>query len=200
MTTRLDVLNHMLNVVGEAPVSSASSNHPTALSAVVTLERVDLEMQSRGWWFNTEYNLNLSPNESDHIIIPQGTLYIDSIDPHSKLIQRGTRLYDPLNHTYAIAHDVVVDCVLQLPISDLPESAAAYLKHKAAYDFYVNDDGDETKASRLEKEVDRAWQKLQQDELKAADVNARNRPITALLRLRMQQGNTRDRPDLPGGG
>lgn len=200
MTTRLDVLNHMLSVVGEAPVSSASSNHPTALSAVVTLDRVNLELQSRGWWFNTDINLTLSPNELGQIILPTDTLYVDSIDTRSKLVQRGNKLYDTLNHTFAIDQDVIVDTVVKLPIADLPESAAAYVKHKAAYDFYVNDDGDETKAARLEKEVDKAWAKLQQDELKASDVNARNRPITALLRLRMQQGSTRDRPDLPGGG
>lgn len=200
MTTQLEILNHMMSVVGEAPVSSPTSNHPTALSCTVTLQRVDKELQSRGWWFNTEYNLTLSPNGSGHVIVPAGTLYVDSVDLNSRLVHRGNKLYDPLNHTYVIDKAVVVDAVIQLTISDLPEAAAAFIKHKAAYDFYVNDDGDETKASRLEMEVTRAWGKLQQEELKSADVNAMKRPITAALRLRMQQGNTRSRPDLPGGG
>lgn len=201
MTTKLDVLNHMLSVVTEAPVSSPTSNHPTALSAIVVLERVDKETQKRGWWYNTEYSLNLTPNESGHIIVPDGTLYIDPTSTGSKLVRRGNRLYDPVNHTFNIGQAVQVDVVLQLEIEDLPESAAMYLLHKAAYDFYVNDDGDETKSNRLEREANRAWAELQQEELKAADVNAGNRPTSALLRMRMQRmGVSRSNPDLPGGG
>lgn len=199
MTTQLEVLNHMLNVIGETPVSNPASNHPSALSATVELERVNKEFQNRGWWFNTEFELTLSPNESGHIIIPQGTLYIDPIDTDSGLVRRGTKLYDPRNHTFNIGEAVVVDAVLLLDVVDLPEVAAMYLMHKAAYDFYVNDDGDETKASRLEKQVDRAWARLQQEELKAADINANNRPTTALLRMRTRQRGSSYNPRWPGG-
>lgn len=200
MTTQLEVLNHMLNTIGETPVSSPDSNHPSALSATVTLNRVNKEFQKKGWWFNTEYDLTLSPDINGHILIPTGTLYIDPIDVRSRLARRNGKLYDPVNHTYVIGEAVVVDAVLQLEIEDLPESAASYLMHKAAYDFYVNDDGDETKSNRLEKRVDKAWGELRQEELKAADINANNRPMTARLRIRMRQGGAGHNPTYPGGG
>lgn len=199
MTTTVDVLNHMLNVIGENPVTTESSNHPSVLSAMVELKRVNKEFQIRGWWFNNEYDLKLSPNESGHIIIPADTMYIDPIDSYSKLARRGNRLYDPVNHTFIINQPVRVNLQVQLPVEDLPEVAAMYLMHQAAYDFYVNDDGDETKANRLEKKVDRAWANLQAEELKVSNVNSRNRPAVLRLQHRMRQQGTQYNPRWPGG-
>ena len=199
MTTTLDVLNHMLNVNGESPVTDPSSNHPTVLSAMVELRRVNREMQTRGWWFNTEYNLDLIPNLSGQIVIPQDTLWIDPVDTRSVYVRRGGKLYDPVQHTFAINTTVPVNAILLLPVEDLPESAAMFVMHKAAYDFYVNDDGDETKSNRLEQQVNRAWALLQQEELRVTNVNAKNRPQVVYMRHRMmQQGNSYN-PRWPGG-
>jgi len=200
MTTTLEVLNHMLNVIGESPVTDASSDHPSVLSAKVELNRVLKELQVRGWWFNTEYNLKLSPNESGQIIVPTGTLYIDPVDASSKLVRRGTKLYDPQNHTFVISTAVYVNLLLQLTIEDLPESAAMYVMHKSAYDFYVNDDGDEQKSNRLDKEVTRSWAVLQKEELKVTNLNAKNRPHVAQLTYRMKQHGGNYNPIYPGGG
>lgn len=200
MTTQLDVLNHMLNTIGEAPVSSPDSDHPSALSATVTLLRVNKEFQKKGWWFNTEYDLTLSPNSQGQIIIPSDTLFVDPVDVSSRLVRRNGKLYDPIRHTYAINEQVIVDAVLLLQVSDLPESAASYLMHKAAYDFYVNDDGDESKSTRLLDRVTKAWSELRQEELKSADVNIINRPMVARLRMRMRQSGTGYNPVYPGGG
>jgi len=199
MTTTLEVLNHMLNVIGESPVTTPSSSHPSVLSAMVELNRVKKEFQARGWWFNTEYDLRLSPNESGQIVIPAGTLYIDPLDPYSKLTRRGGKLYDPVNHTFNIGQEIHVNLLVLLDVEDLPETAAMYLMHKAAYDFYVNDDGDETKSNRLEKQVDKAWANLQSEELKVSNVNAKNRPASARLRMGIRQQGTQYNPRWPGG-
>lgn len=199
MTTTLDVLNHQLNVIGESPVSDVSSDHPSVLAAMVELNRVKREMQTRGWWFNTEYDLKLTPNELGQILIPTDTLYVDPVDPQSSLVRRGGKLYDPRKHTFIISEPVYVNAVLLLPVEDLPESAAMFVMHKAAYDFYVNDDGDETKSNRLEKQVDRAWAVLQSEELRVSNVNASNRPAAARLRYRMRQQGAGYNPRYPGG-
>lgn len=199
MTTTLDVLNHMLNVIGESPVSTASSDHPSVLAAMVQLNRVRREAQTRGWWFNTEYGLKLTPTDTGHILVPADTLYLYPHAPYEHLVKRGGKLYDPNAHTFIMTDPVYVDAVLLLPIEDLPESSALYIMHKAAYDFYVNDDGDETKSNRLEKQVDRAWATLQSEELKMYRTNAKRRPQTALLRHRMRQGGMSYDPTIPGG-
>lgn len=199
MTTTLDVLNHMLNVIGESPVSTETSDHPSVLAAMVELERVRKETQSRGYWFNTEYNLKLLPNDLGQILIPSDTLFIDPVDPYAHLVRRGGKLYDPINHTFVINRPIYVNAVLLLDMADLPETAAIYVMHQAAYDFYVNDDGDEAKSTRLERRVGQAWAKLQSEELKVTKVNAKNRPAAAQLRYRMRQQGVNYDPRWPGG-
>jgi len=201
MTASLDVLNHVLSVVGETPVSSPDSQHPTAQTATNTINRVNKRMQLRGWWFNRDINLILSPNLAGEIIIPATTLKVDPVDTRSRLVKRGTRLYDPINHTFAINDSVAVNIVTQLDIDDLPDAAVQYLSDKSAYDFYVNDDGDELKAKLLLMEVQSSWAALTAQQLQMSNVNAKNRPSTAWLlngiqRARSGSGNH----NLIGGG
>lgn len=199
MTTRLEILNHVLGVAGISPVTSDESQHPMALSAMVQINRVDKELQKRGWWFNTEFSLELNPNESGEIIVPSGTLFLWPIDRNRHLVRRGSRLYDPQNHTYTLNDPVSVDLILQLPIEDLPEAAAMYVQHQAALDFYVNEDGDEIKAKKLATDVATAWAELQRSQLKASNVNAMSRPITAVLRSRISRQGVTYSPLWPGG-
>ena len=191
MITQLEILNHVLGVVGETPVTSADSNHPTALSATVTINRVDKEVQSFGWWFNTEYALTLLPDAQGEIVLPQNTLEVDPVATRSALVRRGSKLYDPVNHTFNIGVSVAVNIVLRLPIEDLPVTAASYIQHRCAYDYYVSDDGDETKSNRLEKEMDKAWARFQKEMLKVTNVNALDREAVALLQSRLQRGGYR---------
>lgn len=199
MTTYLEILNHCMKTVGERPVSSATSNHPTAIQARVEIDRLIKEVQTRGWWFNKEYNVPLSPNGSDHIVIPQDTLKVTPLSPWRHLVRRDGKLYDPVEHTYQIGEQVNVDLVLQLDIEDLPETAAQFILHSAAYDFYVSDDGDETKASRLERAMVKAWQMLQAENLKESRANSGNRITSLRLSSRLQRGSSLN-PNLPGGG
>lgn len=199
MTSKLDIINHLLGVVGELPVTSEDSNHPTVLSAVVQIDRVSKELQQRGWWFNTEYNLPLSPNESGHIVLPSNTLSVEALGNHKHLVRRGGKLYDPIKHTYNIGTAVNADVILLLTIAELPETAAAFITHQTSYDFYVNDDGDETKSNRLEKNITTAWAKFRQEEFRVTGVNAKDRPAFIHLKHRMNQQGNQYNPRYPGG-
>ena len=199
MTTQLEVLNHVLSVVGEDPVSSADSYHPTAQTATNTIKRVSKQFQTRGWWFNKDLALTLSPNISGEVIVPSNTLKVDPVDTTSNLVWRGTRLYDPVNHTFIISAPVVVNIIVQLDIEELPEVAAALLMHKAAYDFYVNDDGDEIKARFLLVEVQNAWTALSAQQLQMSNVNAKSRPASVALKSGIHQYGASFNPNYIGG-
>lgn len=199
MTTYLEILNHCMKTVGERPVSSPTSNHPTAIQARIEIDRLVKEVQTRGWWFNKEYDVPLSPDNNDHIIIPQGTLKITPLAPNRHLVKRAGKLYDPINHTYTIEDEVRANIILELEVSDLPETAAFHIMHKAAYDFYVSDDGDEAKATRLERTMALSWQALQAEQLKESRVNSNNRPVTAYLRSRIGMSSSGSNPNIPGG-
>jgi hypothetical protein len=56
-TTELEAVNTMLNTIGEAPVNTlVNMTSVDASSALSILNSVNREVQSQGWFFNTEYN------------------------------------------------------------------------------------------------------------------------------------------------
>lgn len=200
MTTKLEVINHVLNTVGEDPVSSPTSNHPSAAAARVTIDRLSKELQIRGWWFNKEYALTLLPNGDGHIILPSNTLKAIITDPQATFVWRGSKLYDPVNHTFNIGESVTIDIVVQLELEDMPESAATFLKHKAAYDFYVNDDGDREKSNELEKRVGDAWAVFHAEHLRMLKLGIGTNPSVSEMRIgTMQYGGSGRNPTYPGG-
>lgn len=170
MTTKLDILNAMLAVNGEAPVSSTSSTNPAAVQALNMLERVDRKVQSRGWWFNKE-TFTLSPDAAGEVILPSGTLSVDPVDASSPYVKRGTKLYDRVKNTFDIDKSVKVSIVLQLDVEDTPAQYINYLEDKAVKEYYIDDDGDEQKVSRLEKREAESFAYLQREDLTNKDVN-----------------------------
>lgn len=187
MTTMKEVINHLLSVIGEDPVTSAESNHPSALIAKENINRVSKELQIQKWWFNTDYNLKLSPNGVGNILVPSRTLFIDPVDTRSNIVRRGDKMYNPIDHTFIFTSPIYVDVVLLLDIEEIPESAANYVQHKAALDMYVNEDGDQIKTSKLETRVESAWAIFREEYLRTSDFNAYNRPAVreVMYRSRM---------------
>lgn len=172
MTTRLDILNSMLAVNSEAPVSSTGSNDPSAIQANNLLSRIDRKVQARGWYFNTE-DMTLSPNLTGEVICPANALSVDPVDTRSQYVKRGTRLYDRENNTYVIDADVKCTVILLLDIEDLPELAASYIETKAMKEHYRNEDGDAQKVRDLKEDEAEAYAFLQREQLANEDVNIR---------------------------
>lgn len=190
MVTRLDVINHMLSVVGESGISDAGSLHPSVVTAKRILHTQDLDFQGPGWWFNREYGLVLAPNASGEVHVPGSTMDMKlsnvqnaSVSDKTRYVKRGTRIYDNRAHTFNIGHSVAVDIVLQLEIGDLPSVAGSFLMHSAGLAMYVDDDGDSYKTEKLEQRVSQAWQKLRAAELKTIAVNALDSPTARRLRM-----------------
>lgn len=183
MTTRLEIINAMLGSIGEASVTSDESMHPSAIQARNKMEEMDKEFQSKDWWFNHDYGLVLTPSPtSGEIIVPSNAL---SISPVKGYVWRGTKLYDPDNHTYNIGEPVTVELVSQLPIEELPEVAGTYLKHLCRRSFYLDDDGDNNKVREYRYDEERSWAFLQREHLKMLRLNAHNRPSVAGILYRI---------------
>lgn len=189
MTTRLDIINAMLASNGEAPVSSHDSIDPSAIQASNALNRVDRKVQARGWYFNRE-TIELSPNLIGEVVLPQNTLSADPVDTSSQYIKRGSSLYDRYNNTRNIGETVKCILVLQLDIEDLPELAASYIEAKAVKEYYEDDDGDESKARRLDNRESEAYAFLQRENLAAEDVNIRNTQLGSRLLRETRRGIT----------
>lgn len=208
MTDRLEIINHMLNTVGEAGVVTIESLHPSVTVAKRILSTTDKTFQLRGWWFNKEYGITLEKNIANEVDIPanaieftidQNRLQYLSSGGKLQYVQRGTKVYDALNHTFNISRSIPADLVLQLDIEDLPGAASNYLLHKAAEAMYLDDDGDEQKLNRLNQRVAEAWNQLKAAELKALNTSSLDAPMARALQFGIGQYGSPSNPNFPGG-
>ena len=178
----LDAMNQILAALGQSPVSSVSSANPAAISARATLRRYDKLIQTRGWWFNTDYDMTLAFNPTTlEVIVPGNTLNVEPSDSTLPYVQRGNRLYNRNETTFEIGENVDVDIVQQLDFETLPESAASAIAAHASYMSVVNLTGDQPKLDRLGKEKKDTRSELNTDDIRYSNTNVRNNPSVAAV-------------------
>lgn len=176
MITKLTSMNRMLAANGVSPISDVDSLHPDAVTARNVLDAISIDLQSAGFWFNTTFGLALQPDQQGHVLLPGDTLQVDPVDRNSRLTRRGSKLYDPVNHTFNIGHAVVCDIIHLLDIGDLPVAVAAYIRDTAVLDMFIDEDGDPIKVPYLEKRQTRSLLRFKQAVLKATDTNSNQSP------------------------
>ena len=169
-TTELESINIMLAAIGEAPINSLTGTLPVdARLAQSTLTEVSKEVQSEGWSFNTEIDVTLTRDVSNHISLSTSVLIVDpNIHQHPTIdaIQRSLKLYDRLNNKYEFDEDLICTIVYFRDFNEITEPARRYITIKAArifVDRLVSDDGlrtytqqDETRARAILMETDLA--------------------------------------------
>ena len=141
LTTKLEAVNTMISVIGEAPINTLTgvSLPISAIQAQAALEETSRAIQSEGWHCNTEHEYELTPDAvTKKITLPQNTLKFDldpllytSVDP----VQRGLKLYDRKNHTEQWDSSVKGTITFELEFEDLPEQIRHYVAVKAARVF-----------------------------------------------------------------
>lgn len=137
LTTKLEAVNSMLGHIGESPVNTIADTNALPVSvalATVILDETSREVQSEGWHFNTENNINLSP-VNNTITLDEDILEIDAIDTSIDVTQRGTTLYDRKNNTESFTSDITVTLIRYLEWDKLPEVARRYITLKASRIF-----------------------------------------------------------------
>ena len=169
-TTELECINIMLAAIGEAPINSLVGTLPVdARIAQSTLTEVNKSVQSEGWSFNTETDVTLTRDGSNHVNLPTNVLRVDAnIHQHPTIdpIQRGLKLYDRQNNKYEFDEDLICTVVYFRDFSEIPEPARYYMNIKAArifVDRLVSDQGlrtytqeDEVRARSILMETDLA--------------------------------------------
>ena len=167
-TTELESINIMLAAIGEAPINSLTGTLPVdARLAQSTLTEVNKEVQSEGWSFNTEIDVTLTRDGSNHVALSTDVLRVDpNIHHHTDIVAilRRLKMYDRLNNMYFFAKDLICTVVYFRTFEEIPEPARRYITIKAArifVDRLVSDDGlrtytqhDETRARAILMETD----------------------------------------------
>lgn len=208
MSTELQLVNHLLRTVGNESTSTLETQHPDVVQARLALDGYNRDFQSAGWWFNRNYGVKWQPEVSGIIRIADNVMEFTLARPESSLlnsdekqryVKRDSRVFDNLRNTNVIGHSILVDVLLLLPIEDLPAAAATYLKHWAGFSYYVDDDGDMTKANKLQERAEDAWANLTNASLRHQQPNALQTPYANKMRYRIGQFGSPSNPMLPGG-
>lgn len=150
---KMGLVNTCLGAIGEAPlpenilldpvldidgnvITPADIQHGTdAYVAKLKVEETTISVLSEGWWFNTDYNFKLYPNENNNIIMPDNVLTIRIKDNY---IFKSGQLYDVSNHTYTITQPVTCDIIWLVDYKDLPPKAYNYIGALAARKFQTS--------------------------------------------------------------
>ncbi|WP_322996961.1 hypothetical protein [Castellaniella sp.] len=179
-------MNALLATIGESPVETLLSVLPTdAGTALANIRRFSRQLQKSGWSFNLDKNFSLAPDIGGEIILPLNTLKVDASNPNEHFVQRGKRLYDPLNHTFIFDKPVVVDIVFGLAFDELPETARNFIMTAAARRFQDQFLGDGNLHAFNERDERTAWAEFLADEAENEDHNVLHSPTPArILRYR----------------
>lgn len=180
-TTELEAVNQMLAAIGESPVNRVTdSGNLDAATALATLTNVSREVQAKGWHWNTDLSFTIVPDEDGYLRLGASVLSVDTVGANEgdDLVQRGTRLYDRVNHTYEFENSVVVDQVVFLPFDELPEVARSYINIRASRRFQENHVGSETLSRFNSIDEARALSSLQSAEAENADYRVVNGSFT----------------------
>lgn len=139
-TTKLQAVNTMLATIGSAPVNSLTGpNSADVAMALQTLDQVSLDVQSKGWHFNTEEDKELAPDPVTGEVVVGNSVIMCDVDypnnPSVDIVLRGTKLYDRAGKTFVFTDILKAKVVSALDWDDLPQAAKSYVMIRAARIF-----------------------------------------------------------------
>ena len=109
--------------------------NPEVAFIMQILRETNVEVQSEGWVFNTEYHVEFSPT-NNKIPIPSNVLRLDIHDDFhvrtSNVVNRGGFLYDRMRHSSEFTAAVSCDVVYLWPFEDLPQPFKRYIIQRAS--------------------------------------------------------------------
>ena len=149
-TTKLQAVNTLLSIMGEAPLNSLTPplTGDAALAERV-LEEVSTEVQGEGWSWNTMVYDNIPLDANGHSTLPSNTLAIrfNPVSyPTQRFVLRGIKLFDRVKNSYDLrgslgvaltgsTTDLVAEVIEELVWDDIPETGKRYIMIRAGRIF-----------------------------------------------------------------
>lgn len=171
--TELEVVNDMLREVGSTPVNTLESTHPDVHDAKALLDRIQRQVQRKGWWFNTEYDITLTPDVDDEISVSNDVVFIQSADAYNVL--RGNKVFNKENNTYKFDDSIQVYQLIRiLAWEQLPELVTEYCRIIATMEFVRRQIGDNVRVQELKEDAVRALIDITAINLRSTQTNMFN--------------------------
>lgn len=194
-TTLLDAVNELLTAIGTVPVNTLDAPGSSDVAiAKDTIESVSREVQSKGWWFNTEYCRSFVPS-NNQITIPQHVLSVrpsrgsHNISPETRqFVLKAGKLFSPIEQSFNFSSTVTADVTVLLDFDDLPESARRFVTVRAARVFQTKVLGDDQLGVFTSQHELESWQILQED-------HAASTPISDMYMQRVRRMGSLMRAD-----
>lgn len=146
--TELDYINRCLIGIGEVPLLEGVVLDDLAVGTDADIARriiadTMVEVLSRGWWFNTDYNVKLVPDSvTKEIEMPDSTLKVDfGAQPQyrHKYIFRYPKIYNTYTFSYEIDEDYIEgDIIWYADFESIPPEAAEYIAIRSMRKFQMH--------------------------------------------------------------
>ena len=176
---KLAVLNECIALMGQAPLTSITDNHPLRAAALATLDAKNKNTQQPGYWFNTE-TITLTPDLTGKVILPGDCIRVLAPIGVSK---RGPILYDNGNSTDLFTAPVELLVVRLLDFEILEETVAEYVCAQTVAWFQLQYDGDSNKQTQCLRRAETARINLNSEQTRQSRENRINsNPTLSYLR------------------
>ena len=134
--SELDAINEILTAIGSSPVNSLEDDaNADVINARSMLYRVSREVQSKGYLFNTEYEVELLPDfYTKKIQFPNS--FIRVIGNSGNYVRRDGFFFDLTERTFKFPDGITLSTLVrEVNFEDLPEAARKMITARAARIF-----------------------------------------------------------------
>jgi hypothetical protein len=174
----LDAVNLMLMTIGEYKVNDLTNLAGRSDAAVARdiLTNTSRQVQSKGWTFNTDFDVVLKPDGSTQMIELGGDdLRVDTTatvrDSTKDIVERANKLYDRQNNSFLFTENITVNLVKYFNFEDLPEAARRFIVIKSARIFHDRVVGSGELHRFFQEDEVQAWSELLEYESNVGDYN-----------------------------
>lgn len=169
----LAAVNDMLAAIGESPVNTLEGDtNADVANARRILNKVNTEVQSKGWTFNIEEGAQLTPDVfTKQINYMPDYLSVKSTSGATSYTNRGGFLYDRVERTDLFENPVEVTLIRLRSFEEMPVPFRTYIVAKAARRFNIRFFGAAEIEATLQEEETEAWRSVQEYELEYGNFN-----------------------------
>ena len=185
--THLDMINQCLLAIGEAPFPDGTLVDTLQLgtdgeTASRVVKSTMVEVQTRGWYFNTDYNFEAYVDQNNFITMPPNTLRVDFGTTGNRYIMKNGKLYDMQKTTYLLDEDsIVFDAIWLVDYEELPPEAYEYIALRAARKFQQKVIGSTETAQFTMLDESDALNNIMRLQLQVNDYNLQNSRVSTRI-------------------
>lgn len=158
---KLAAVNRMLRASGRNPAPALDTGGASDVGqAERVLDEVELQIQSRGWSYNTIRDAVAQPDTNGNITVPSGTIVADSDaeDAHVNVNLIGDFLYnlDEGENTPTWTRPIKIRYILRFEFNCIPPPIRFYIADEAAVEFMDLTGVSGTRLARAQQQLDRS--------------------------------------------